>query len=197
MKRIIFSFIIYVAVVVGGTVLLVYYVGGTSSIIYSILIFIFASIIDLSLTYLENKKIADVIKTHGYSSTTTINYLEGKKDKCFFTAGKNGTYALLFNAYVMIEMYDDAERILNFYNKDNQYMFYAEYIYYLAKKENDKLDYVYNKLLNSRNKKLIVQKEQIVYIKELVFENKYNPILEKSNYEYVKKLCANYKKKNA
>lgn len=194
MKRIILSYVLYVLACAIGVVPLVIFLG-TNSLSYAFLIIVTFALFFIIFDRNEGLKMSAKLKEIGIPSVKCIEYLEEKKDKCFFMTNRKGAIISLTCLYVMNEMYDKAEEVIKSGKmKRNPFLLYAKYVYYLHEGSLENLDYIYDRIQNIRNKRFLLQKEQLYYLKKLVFEDEYNPSLENSNYKYIKNLCEEYKK---
>ena len=122
-----------------------------------------------------------------------VKYAEENKKKSSTYNAFATLCLILFNYYVINGDYEKAKENMFFRINKSPFSCYSLYIYYLHNKEYDKLEKLFEKLVNAKDLRLKPQQESIKLIKNLAYNGIYSEKLETSRYEYVKKMCEDYK----
>ena len=122
-----------------------------------------------------------------------VKYAEENKKKSSTYSAFATLCLILFNYYVINGDYEKAKENMFFRINKSPFSCYSLYIYYLHNKEYDKLEELFEKLVNAKDLRLKPQQDSIKLIKNLAYNGIYSEKLETSRYEYVKKMCEDYK----
>ena len=125
--------------------------------------------------------------------SSKVRYSEENKRRCLTSYAANTLRLLLFVHYVSNGMYDKAKENMFLVMGMTPYSLYATYIYYLHEKDYKHAERIYNKMMKNNKPQFEEQRNMLILLKNFVFSGEYSPKLETTTYDYIKKLCEEYK----